>query len=83
MNSLNPANQPAFANGIFLPQMSVKAFAKAQSMSEESVRTQIRLGNLPAIKQGKYLYINMVALNRRCAEEHERYTRSVAQGGAA
>lgn len=64
---------------IFWPMIPIKAYAEIMNMSVDGVRAQIRAGNLPSLRKGKYVYINLVALTQECMERAEAEEAAVQQ----
>lgn len=64
---------------IFWPMCPIKLYAEIMGMSVDGVRAQIRAGNLPSLRKGKYVYINLVALAQECMAKAEAEERAVQQ----
>jgi hypothetical protein len=56
---------------IFWPMCPIKLYSEIMGMTVDGVRSQIKAGNLPTIRKGKYIYINLVALIKECTEAAE------------
>ena len=57
---------------VFIPLCTVENFARSAGLTTDAVRGQIRLGHLPTIKIGRYRYINLAEISRRCIEEADK-----------